>query len=168
MEFDKVIRERCSTRKFSDKLLEQDKLDKILEAGRIAPTAVNKQPFKVYVVRSKDGLSKIDKATRYRYGAPVVLMILGNKNEAYSRDDYSSYEMDSTIVATHMMLEATNIGVSNIWIKLYDSDVLKNEFNLPDNLIPVCLMPIGYRADDCPQSMHHNTRKSIDKIVEYR
>ena len=167
MEFENVIRKRESTRKFSKKKVEKEKLDKILEAGRIAPTAKNIQPIKIYVVESDDGLLKIDKASPCRYNARTVLLVCGNKKEAFSKGDFSSYEMDASIITTHMMLEATNVGVDNIWIELFDANIIKDEFNLPDDLIPVCLLPLGYKDDTCPESPRHNIRKSIDEIVEY-
>lgn len=168
MEFEDIIRNRTATRKFSDEKIEKEKLDKILEAGRLAPTAKNAQPIKIYVVNSEKGLMKIDKASRCRYNASTVLIICGNNIEAYHKDDYSTYEMDSSIVATHMMLEATNIGVDNIWIESFDSDVLKEEFNIPSEYIPVCLLPLGYKAKDCPINPMHEKRKNIEDIVEYR
>ena len=80
MEFEDIIRKRTSVRKFSNKKLEQKVLNKILEAGRIAPTAKNNQPIKIYVIESKEGIEKIDKVSRCRYGAETVLIICGNKN----------------------------------------------------------------------------------------
>ena len=168
MEFENVIRRRTSTRKFSDKRLEKEKLDKILEAARIAPTAKNAQPIKIYVVESGEGLNSIDKASRCRYGASTVLIVCGNRNEAYHKGEYSTYEMDSCIVATHMMLEATNIGVDNIWIESFDENILREEFSIPLELTPVCLLPLGYKAIDCPVNPLHEKRKNILDIVEYR
>ena len=163
MEFEEVIRKRTSVRKFSDKKIEKDKLDKILEAGRLAPTAKNSQPIKIYLVQTDDGIMKIDKATRCRYGANTVLIICGNKDEAYHKGEYSTYEMDSCIVATHMMLEATNVGIDNIWIESFDENILREEFN-----IPVCLLPLGYKTEDCPINPLHSKRKDIQELVEYR
>ena len=168
MEFEEIIRKRTSVRKFSDKKLEQEKLDKILEAGRLAPTAKDNQPIKIYVVQSKDGITKIDKASRCRYGANTVLIICGNKEEAYHKADYTTYEMDSCIVATHMMLEATNIGVDNIWIESFDENILRAEFNITEEYTPVCLLPLGYKSEDCPINPLHDKRKSIDDLVEYK
>ncbi|MBR1416480.1 MAG: nitroreductase family protein [Bacilli bacterium] len=168
MEFENVIRKRTAIRKFSNKILEQAKLDKILEAGRIAPTAKNIQPIKIYVVNTENGLLKIDKASNCRYGAKTVLIVCGNTFEAYHKGDYSTYEMDSCIVATHMMLEATNLGVDNIWIELFDEDILREEFNIPSEYIPVCLLPLGYKTDDCPINPLHEKRKNIEDIVEYK
>lgn len=168
MEFDKVIRDRKATRMFSNKKLEKEKIDLILEAGRLAPTAKNLQPFKVYVVMSEDGIKKIDMATKCRYGAPVVLVVCGDKEKSYVKDGSPIYQMDASIVTTRMMLKATDIGVDNIWIELFDSEVLRKEFDIPDNLIPVSLLPIGYKSKLCPPSPFHNIRKDIDKLVEYK
>ncbi len=168
MEYEKLIKERKSTRLFSNKEVEQEKIDKILEAGRLAPTAKNVQPFKIIVVKSEEGLKKIDNCTPCRYKAPVVLIVCGDVEKAYVKDDNPMYVMDASIVNTHMMLEATNIGVDNIWIEYFDTDKLINEFKLPSNLKPVCLLPIGYKAKLCPPSPLHKIRKSIDKLVEYR
>ena len=168
MEFEEVIRKRTSVRKFGDRKLEKEKLDKILEAGRLAPTAKNNQPIKIYVVQSDEGIDKIDKATRCRYGAKTVLIICGNKEQSFKKDDFTTYEMDSCIVATHIMLEATNLGVDNIWIEAFDENILRKEFNIPEELVPVCLFPLGYKAEDCPMNPLHNIRKSIEDIVEYK
>ena len=168
MEFESVIRERKATRKFSNKQVEKEKLDKILEAGRIAPTAKNLQPIKIYVVQSDEGLNKIDKSSKCRYGAKTVLLVCGDKEKSYVKDGSPIYQMDASIVTTHMMLEATNLGVDNIWIELFDGEILREEFNIPDNLVPVCLLPIGYKSKLCPPSPFHNIRKNIKEIVEYK
>ena len=168
MEFEEVIKKRTAIRKFSDKELEKEKLDKILEAGRLAPTAKNNQPIKIYVVQSNEGIDKIDKATKCRYGAKTVLIICGNKEQSFKKDDFTTYEMDSCIIATHIMLEATNLGVDNIWIEAFDENILRKEFSIPEELVPVCLLPLGYKAEDCPMNPLHNIRKSIEDIIEYK
>ena len=164
MDFEEAIKERKSTRKLSDKKIEQKALDKILEAGRIAPTAKNNQPIKIFVIQSKDGLNKIDKAAPCIYGAQTVLLVCGDKEKAFSKGEHSAYEIDSCIVATHMMLEATNIGIDNIWIDMFDRNVIIEDFRLPQSLILVCLVSIGYKSKICPPSPFHKIRKSIDKI----
>ena len=168
MDFEEIIRKRTAVRKFSDKDLEKEKLDKILEAGRLAPTAKNNQPFKIYVVNSKEGLTKIDNASKCRYGAKTILIVCGNREEAYHKGDYSTYEMDSCIVATHMMLEATNLGVDNIWVESFDENILRVEFNIPIEYTPICLLPLGYKRIDCPENTLHEKRKNIEDIVEYK
>lgn len=168
MEFEEIIRKRTSVRKFSNKKLEKEKLDKILEAGRLAPTAKNNQPIKIYVIESKEGIEKIDKASRCRYGAETVLIVCGNKDDSYHKGDYTTAEMDSCIVATHMMLEATNIGVDNIWVEAFDEKILREEFNIPSEYTPYLLMPLGYKAEDCPINPLHDKRKAQEDIVEYK
>ena len=168
MEFEKVIKERKSTRLFSNKELEQEKIDKILEAGRTAPTAKNTQPIKIYVVRSEDVLKKIDDASPCRYKAPVVFAVCGEVDKSYVKDDFPMYVVDASIVATHMMLEATSIGVDNIWIEYFDTEKMIEALELPENLKPVCMLPMGYKSKLCPPSPMHKIRKSIDKIVIYK
>ena len=67
-----------------------------------------------------------------------------------------------------MMLEATNLDVDTVWVKAFDADVVSREFDLPSELVPVFLLPLGYRASDCPENPKHNIRKSINELVEYR
>ena len=168
MEFDDIIKKRTSVRKFSDIKLEQEKLNKILEAGRLAPTAKNNQPIKIYVVNSNEGIEKIDMASKCRYGAQTVLIVCGSKEEAYHKENYTTAEMDSCIVATHMMLEATNIGVDNIWIESFDENILREEFQIPNGYTPFLLMPLGYKAEDCPMNPLHDKRKALEEIIEYK
>jgi len=75
--------------------------------------------------------------------------------------------MDGCIVATHMMLEATNLGVDNIWIESFDENTLRKEFNIKEEYIPVCLLPLGYKSEDCPINPLHDKRKKIEDLVEY-
>ncbi len=168
MDFQEVIKNRFAVRKFSDKVVEQEKVNAILEAWRLAPTAKNLQPIKIYVVKSEEWLAKIDKASRCRYWAPTVLLVCGDKEAAFERNGHSTYEVDASIVATHMMLEATNQWLGNIWIDLFDRDVIREEFDIPENLQPVCLLPMGYQTEDCPMNPMHTVRKNLNEIVEKR
>lgn len=167
MEFEKVVKERMSTRKFQDKRVPEETLKKILEIGRLAPTAKNLQPQKIYVIQSEEGLLKIDKSSRCRFNAPTVLLVCSDKNIAWKKDEYSTYEMDASIVATHLMLAATNYHVDNIWIKLFDKNIIKKEFHLEENIEPICLIPLGYKTDDYKASPLHTDRKPITETVEF-
>ena len=113
-------------------------------------------------------MAKIDKASRCRYWAPTVLFVCGDKEAAFELNGHSTYEVDASIVATHMMLEATNQWLGNIWIDLFDRDVIREEFDIPENLQPVCLLPMGYQTEDCPVSPLHYARKNLNEIVEER
>ena len=167
MEFDRVIKERFAARGFKSDSIGDDLILKILEAGRIAPTAKNQQPQKIYVVRSSEGIKKIDEVSPCRYNAPVVLLICSDKNIAWRKEDYSTFEMDATIVATHMILEATNVGLNSVWVEMFDKEKTKEIFNLDENIEPVCLIPIGYKEDNVVPSPMHTTKKSLEEMVEY-
>lgn len=167
MDFETVIKNRTAVREFKTDAIEDSKIKKILNAGRIAPTAKNLQPQKIYVVKSEDALSKIDKITPCRYGAPLCLIVCADKNIAWENDGYSSYETDAAIVATHMLLEATNLGLGSVWVRYFDVPNMIKKFNLPENVIPVCLIPIGYAADGYKESPLHNQRKELSETVKY-
>lgn len=166
-DFETVIRKRTATRKFKDRAVEVGKINKILEVGRLAPTAKNLQPQKIYVASSHDALEKIDEVCPCRYNAPTVLIVCSDKNVAWKKEQYSTYEMDACIVATHMMLEATNVGVDNIWVEMFDKEELKRLFHFSDSIEPICLIPIGYAADDYVGNPLHNKRKELSELVEF-
>lgn len=166
-DFETVIRDRTATRKFKSDEVDSRLLERILEAGRLAPTAKNLQPQKIYVARTAEALAKIDLVSPCRYGAPTVLIVCSDKNIAWSSENFSSCGMDACIVATHMMLEATNVGVDNIWIEMFDKAELKQQFALPDHIMPVCLIPIGFKTDDYTVGAMHGKRKALQETVEF-
>ena len=170
MNFEELIIRREAVRSFSNKKVEEEKLNKILEAGRVAPTAKNIQPIKMYVINTEKGNEKLDKATPCRYNALTSILVCGNKEEGWKneKENYPSVEVDAAIVTTHMMLEATNLGVDNIWVRYFDTEILRKEFIIPDNLVPVALLNLGYKTEDYEGNPMHNVRKNIEDIVEYR
>lgn len=115
MEFTQVVESRYSCKNFSGRKVEAEKLQVILEAGRVAPTAKNLQEQRVYVVQSEEGLKKIDAVTPCRYGAPTCLVVAFDKNRVftYPGEKRDSGVEDASIVATHMMLAAANAGVDS-------------------------------------------------------
>ncbi len=165
--FEELITIRSSTRKFKNKPIDEKTLQKILEAGNKAPTARNLQPQVIYVVKSKSALKKMDKVTPCRFNAPVCLLFCADKNIAWQKDGYSSCEMDVSIVATHIMLQAANLGVDSLWVRNFNPEQTKVEFSLPENIMPICVMPLGYKADDYLGSPMHNQRKELSSYVHY-
>lgn len=166
MEFDKVIRERFSCRKFDGRRVSKDNLVKILEAGRLAPTAKNMQPEVIYVIEKE--LDKVDEVTPCRYGASTCLLVCSNKDIAWSSEDYSSYEMDASIVATHMILKATDLGLNSIWVRRFEREDVWRVFDIPKNIVPICFIFVGYIDKDGKMNPLHEVRKNIDDIVIYR
>lgn len=165
MEFEEVVKKRTATRKFSEKNIPQKTLERILKTASLAPTAKNLQPQKIYVLSSKRSLEKIDKISPCRYGAPTVLLVCSDKNIAWSDGEYSTYETDACIVATHIVLEATNLGVDNIWVRRFDIVGAKKEFSLPDNIEPICLIPMGYADKSYTGNPMHTVRKNLEETV---
>ncbi len=169
MEFSEVVKNRYSCKKYSDREVEDFKLKKILEAGRLAPTAKNLQEQKIYVIQSDEYLAKIDKATPCRYGAPVVLAVAYNSNEVflYPGGKRDSGLEDATIVATHMMLAAANEGVDSCWLNFFNPDELAADLGLPENEEIIMLLDIGYAADGAGVLPNHFSRKELDETVKY-
>lgn len=119
-DFLELARARWSVRSFSSRQVEPDKLDLILKAGQIAPTAVNYQPQKIYVLQSLEALGKIRAITRSAYNAPTVLLVCYDTRLSWKSpfvEGYDCGEMDASIVCTHMMLEAWDIGIGSCWLK---------------------------------------------------
>lgn len=171
MEFEQVIKERYSVRKYQEKDIEEEKITKILEAGRLAPTAKNRQPQRIYVLKSKEAKAKLGDAVKMTYGAPVVFMLCADTIEACRlsvEENYNTSEMDVSIVGTHMMLEAWSIGIASVWVRYFNAKTLQQAFNLPDNIKPICLIPMGYAASDAkPMMGMHDIRKPLEETVTY-
>ncbi|MBR2821616.1 MAG: nitroreductase family protein, partial [Clostridiales bacterium] len=135
MDFKDVVKNRYSCKKYSSRKVKPEKIEAILEAGRLAPTAKNLQEQHIYVVQSEEALAKIDKVTPCRYNAPVCLIVAFDKNNVYTYPDSSreSGVEDAAIVATHLMLAAANEGVDSCWLNCIYLDKIAEEFGLPDN-----------------------------------
>lgn len=171
MDFLELAKARFSVRKFSDREVEQEKLDKILEAGNVAPTAVNYQPQRIYVLKSEEALAKANSVCKCIYGAKTVLLFAYDTNEDWKnpkQEGIHSGQQDVSIVATHIMLEAWNLGIASCWVNLFLNDELEKTFDLPENEKSVLLMPIGYAADDAvPVEKWHNGCKAVEETVKY-
>ena len=165
MDLSKIIEERFAVRKFSSRKLEPEVLAEILEAGRLAPTAKNMQPQRIFVCKSDEALAKIDLVSPCRYNSSCVLLVCGDTNDCFTDGAYTSHEMDATIVTTHMMLKATDVGADSLWVRRFDVEKTKEVFNLKDGIIPVCLLVLGYRTVDCPMNVKHNVRKPLNETV---
>ena len=169
MEFEELFRERYACRKFSNKSVSKELLNKVLEAARLAPTAKNQQPFKIYVLESEESLKKVDEVSPCRYGATVVLAFVYNLDEMWKNPNNPSHHSgveDVAIVATHVMLEAKNVGLDTCWVKYFDNEKFETAFALPSNEKSVLLLPLGY-GEIGPGPLHKN-KKDLSKLVEYR
>ena len=171
MEFFEVVKNRFSCRKFSQKTVEDEKLEKILEVARLAPTAKNAQPVKIWVIKTPESLEKIKSAAPFAWlkDVNVIIAVGGTAEGAFVRpsDKRNFEDVDATIVATHIMLEIENEGLSSTWIGMFDEPKVKEFFPEMKNFDLVALFPVGYKADDAQPSDRHSIRKSKDELVKY-
>ncbi len=169
MDFMELAKRRCSVRAYEDRKVEPEKLERILEAARIAPTAKNLQPVKLLAVQSGEGLEKVGKAANI-YGAPLAIIVCADHQRAWTRpfDSKRSTDIDASILTDHMMLEATELGLGSVWICFFRPDVLREEFSLPEHLEPVNILAVGY-ASGAPASpdRHDKARVPMEKLVSY-
>lgn len=169
MEFLELAKSRYSVRKFDTRKVEQEKLDKILEAGNIAPTGCNYQPQRILVLNGKETLDKLKKCTKYHFDAPLALVVCYDKTDCWTRkwDGEQCGMVDASIVTTHIMLQAFELGIGSTWVMSFNPKAIVEEFNIPDNFIPVAILPLGYPAKDCPINPLHYAKKDISKTVFY-
>lgn len=160
-----LAKERYSCRGFKDTPLTPIQINHILEAARIAPSAANKQPTHVWVVKSEAGLNKLKGATDYTYGAPAVFMVGAKADAAWVRkyDGKNGAEIDAAIVGTHIMLEASALGLGNVWVGSFDPAKIKADFPETQGYEVVALFPVGVpAADPAPK---HAERQSLEEFA---
>ena len=167
MEFSDVINERYSVRAYLDKEVEKEKLEYVLKAATIAPTGVNAQPFKVFVIdtkKYKQELSEIYGA-KWFVEAPYVLCVVAELDKAWTRpwDGKNISDIDETIVMDHMILAATDVGLGTCYIGAFKKNKAHQFLNLDENEEAVLFTPLGYgnaEPRDTP-------RKELDEFVVY-
>ena len=166
-DFLQLAQERYSVRKFQPRPLERDALDKILLAGRAAPTACNLQPQRILVLQSGEAMEKLRKCTECHFGAPTALLVCYDKTECWKRkyDGKSSGEIDASIAATHMMLEAASLGVGCTWVMYFIPEAVREEFQIPQHIEPVALLVLGYPAEDARPYPGHTQFRPLEDLV---
>ena len=169
MNFLDIAKMRYTVRSYNGRAVEKEKLDNIIMAAHVAPTAANLQPVHLIVVQEDEGMKKISKAANI-YGAPLAIIVCADHSKAWIRpfDKKQTVDIDASILTDHMMLEATELGLGTAWICYFKSDIISNEFNLPQNLEPINILAIGYTDEEPASSERHNKmRKSVDQFVSY-
>ena len=165
MEFSTLIWQRCSVRKYKDKPVEREKLEKILDAAKAAPTAVNFQPQRIFVLQSKEARQKLRGCMRFDFGEPLTIIVCYDRRESWKRgyDGKEFGDIDAAIVATHMMLQAQELGLSSVWIGSFDPKKVCEAFALPKDIVPSVILPIGYEAEEGG----HGVKNRKELKVEY-
>ncbi|MGZ7159962.1 MAG: nitroreductase family protein [Methanobacterium sp.] len=166
MDFLDLVKSRYSVRAYKNQPVEEEKLEKILEAARFAPTAVNYQPFKIIVINTEgreDDLKRVYQAEWFSE-APVVICVCCEPQNAWVRRDGKNYaDVDATIVMDHIILTATSLGLGTCWIGAFDAEAVKIILKLPDGVEPLVFTPIGYPADEKGEKK----RKELSELVKY-
>ena len=170
MSFLELAKARYSVRSFQDRPIEEEHLNLILEAGRVAPTACNFQPQRIYVARSAEAREKLASVCRCTFGAPVILVVCYDRERDWKNKllpGYESGETDAAIVCTHMMLEAFELGIGSCWVGYFNPQVVAETLGLPENVTVAALLPMGYPAEDAqPLPLHSQFRDFGDTIEE--
>ncbi len=166
MEFSDLIRSRYSVRAYKPDPVEEDKLQKVLEAARLAPTAANRQPFQLIVIHTagrEEELGRIYGAPWF-VQAPLVICICGIPGQGWTRTDGKNYtDVDVAIVMDHLILAATDLGLGTCWIGAFDPRAARQVLGIPDDVEPIAFTPLGYPADQ-PKP---KKRKELSTLVRY-
>jgi nitroreductase len=170
MSFLDVARKRFSVRSYLPRDVEEEKLLKVLEAARVAPSACNLQPWQIYVVR--DIQMKMELAEAYPRDwfvkAPVILVVCSDHTQSWKRHDGKDYsDVDAAIAADHITLAAADLGLGTCWLGAFDVTKCRKALNLPQHMEPVAMLPLGYPAEQESSNRHTTRRKSLEEIVHW-
>lgn len=166
MAFLEIARKRYSVRKYQDLAVEKEKILQILEAARIAPSAVNFQPWHFIALTDKGVISKVAEAYSREWlrRAPVIIVACGDHQKSWKRKDGKDHcDIDLAIAIDHMTLAAADLGLGTCWVCAFDAERCHEILELPDHLEVVALLPIGYPAGE----REGINRKSLAEIVSW-
>lgn len=169
MSFYELAKERYSVRKFTDEPVSEELVEKILRAGEIAPTGCNNQPQRILVINTPESIEKLRKCTKCHFFAPTAMLVCYNKEECWYRpyDNAPSGPIDASIVTTHMMLAAAELGIGTTWVMHFIPEAVKKEFSVPDNIEPIALLVMGHPAPDAAPYPGHSVFRAESEIVFY-
>ena len=166
MEFTELINKRYSVRAYKPTPIEAEKLQSVLDAARLAPTAANRQPFRFFVIKTKGRESELKRiySAEWFCTAPIVICACAIPANAWSRRDGKNYsDVDTTIAMDHLILAAANLGLGTCWIAAFDPAAAREVLNLPEGLEPLLFTPLGYPADE----LKPKSRKNLNEIMTY-
>ena len=168
MEYSKLIASRYSVRAYKPDPIEDEKLQSVLRAAQLAPTAANRQPFKIIVIDTKGREEELQRIYHRNWfvQAPIIICAVGVPSQGWIRsDDKRRYlDVDVAIVMDHLILEATNQGLGTCWIAAFNAKAAREILDLPDNVEPLIFTPLGYPADQPGPK----ERKPLDELILYK
>ena len=168
-DFLQLARDRYSCRAFSDAPVEAEKIQALVDAAVAAPTAVDKQPWHLWVVESPEAVERISALTRFNFGAKVILALGAAADEAWVRkyDGRNFADVDASIVGTHIMLAAHDLGLGTTYVGMFEPEKLHAAFPEMAGLVPIALLPLGYPAEGAHPARLHGDRKPLEELVKY-
>ena len=164
-----LVKERYSVRSYAEKEVEEEKLNQVLEAGLLAPTAKNIQPQRIYLLKSEEALNKVRELTRMLYNAPMAFLFAVNKDEEWNnplQEGFTSGHQDVSICATQMMLEAAELGLGTVWVNYFPQKEVHDALGLPENEEVVLLLPIGYPSETSKPVDNHTKKRPLEEIYK--
>ena len=170
MDFTELSESRYSVRKFKDRPVSKEHMQIILRAAQLAPTGCNYQPQRIYIAESEEAIGRLNEISRCIFGAKTVLVFTYNEDEEWKNPlekGGHSGEQDVSIVASHVMLQAWELGIGTCWVNYFSNSRLEKELELPENERSVLIMPMGYPAEDASPLAMHSEYKDISDIVRY-
>jgi nitroreductase len=170
MDFLNLAKRRYSSRKYLSTPVEEEKLLKVLEAARVAPSAVNKQPWLFYVIREKHNILKICEVYHREWlrDAPVIIVACANHSTSWKRADEKDHaDIDLAIAIDHITLQATELGLATCWICNFDALKCSTILNLQNNIEAIAIIPLAYPADSTNPERHTTLRKPLHEIVNW-
>jgi nitroreductase len=161
-----AVQERRSIRQYSDKPVEDDKLNKVLEAGRLSPSATNRQSWKFIIVKDEITRAKLTEATNgqeFVGQAPVIIAACGTDPDSVMACGQHRHAVDISIAVAYMILEAHEQGLGTCWLGNFNEKMVKEILGIPENIRVVTIFPLGYPAESPAQ----RPRKPLEEIVCY-
>lgn len=168
MDFEEICKKRYSTRDFSDKKADEKAVRRILELIRLAPTALNRQPYKILVAESDEAIKKLENSKAVLYNAKTALIICSDRANAWA-NRYSGETdvlIDTGIVVVTALYAATESGLDSCCICNFNPELVKKEFGLPENLTADALIALGYKSENDKPSERHLMRRSVEEFAE--
>lgn len=170
MDFQDLVQTRYSCRDYLDRPVEEEKLRLVLEAARMAPTAADRQPFRLVVVRDpmvRERMSEVY-MRHWFYSAPVIICACGIRTEAWVRNDHRHYtDVDAAIVMDHLILQAADLGLGTCWVADFDEEAARHVLHLPRNVEPVVLTPLGYPAPTPEGRLKTKRRRPLEELIHW-
>ena len=166
MDFQKICDQRFSVRSFASTPVEDEKIQKILEMVRKAPTARNNQPYEIFYAKTPQAIQKLAPGREDFFGAPLVFVICSvDEKRWFNRVTGREFtSQDIGIIATTTMYAASEVGLSSLYVCAFDPEKTRQALNL-QGLTPECLMFVGYPSEDAKPSAMHANRRQIDEFA---